>query len=250
MKEFECKRNNSILRGYIDVPNKKLITDIIILLHGFGADCGRTAGSLMADCAKDLGRAGYCSIRFDFYGCGKSDGAFKQMTLSSQLSDVVAVVQMTRSLYPMAKITLLGFSEGGLIASLAASMLKVDKLILLAPAISILAEINRGRLLGTAFDTDCLPDNLYVNRIDRIIGKAFIQECINCDIRQISKYLGPVLYCQSLHDEYVPQEVEKSYQKFYSGRMDVVRVNTSNHIFTGHERKTMLGKVIDFISRK
>lgn len=226
------------------------MTNIIILLHGFGADCGRTAGSLMDDCAKTLSCAGYCSIRFDFYGCGKSSGVFKQMSLSSQLSDVVAVVEMAKGLYPMVKITLLGFSEGGLVASLAASMLKIDKLILLAPAISIIEEIKRGQLLGTALDIDCLSDSLYIKRIDRVVGKTFIQDCIDCDVRQISKYSGPVLYCQSIHDEYVPQKVEKIYQKLYFNRMSVVRVNTSNHIFNGCERKVMLEKVINFVSQK
>lgn len=32
--------------------------------------------------------------------------------------------------------------------------------------------------------------------------------------------------------------------------MSVVRVNTSNHIFNGCERKVMLEKVINFVSQK
>lgn len=62
------------------------------------------------------------------------------------------MINMVNFYYPNAKVILLGFSEGGLIASLAAPTLQIDKLILLAPAISMLTEIRRGILLGTSFD--------------------------------------------------------------------------------------------------
>lgn len=248
MQKLKIKRGRITLRGYIDKPNQK-IESVVILLHGFGADCGRTKGSLINDCAKFLNYNGLLVIRVDFYGCGKSDGIFKDMSLSTQLEDVLAMVNMVNFYYPNAKVILLGFSEGGLIASLVAPTLQIDKLVLLAPAISMLTEIRRGILLGTSFDIKHIPNIINISKINQTVGKKFIIECINCSEQQISSFYGPVLYCQSLCDEYVPQEVALKYQNLYFNRIKIRKYDTSNHVFAGYNRKEMLQDIVDFIRK-
>lgn len=248
MSELKLQRDKFILRGYIDKP-KQEIENIVILLHGFGADCGRIKGSLISDCAEFLNHNGCLCIRVDFYGCGMSDGIFQEMSLSSQLKDVSAIMNMCHVDYPNSKVTLLGFSEGGLIASLVAPTLKLSKLVLLAPAISMLTEIRTGNLLGTYFNIKHIPDTIKLDRINQTIGKKFIVECINCNEQKISNYDGPVLYCQSLCDEYVPQKVVLNYQNLYCGRMITKMFHTSNHVFAGYERVNMLEDIINFIRK-
>ena len=113
----------------------------------------------------------------------------------------------------------------------------------------MLTEIRRGILLGTSFDIKHIPNIIDISKINQTVGKKFIIECINCSEQQISSFYGPVLYCQSLCDEYVPQEVALKYQNLYFNRIKIRKYDTSNHVFAGYNRKEMLQDIVDFIRK-
>lgn len=80
----------------------------VVCCHGFLSD--RT-GSYEGRCERAVA-AGYSAVRFDFRGCGESDGAFREQTLSDKLADLEAVLEFVD---PDA-VVLFGSSFGGKVA--------------------------------------------------------------------------------------------------------------------------------------
>lgn len=89
------------------------------------------------------------------------------MTLSTQIKDALYEFNYVSESFPDYKIYLLGFSEGGLIASLVApNMTSLNGLILVSPALSMLSEARNGVLLGTKFARNNIPSKLFIKKID------------------------------------------------------------------------------------
>jgi len=96
--------------------------------------------------ADHLTKAGFAVLRYDDRGIAESTGDFRSATSADFATDANAAVTalMTRDDIDPKRITLLGHSEGGLIAPLAAKdNQNVSALILLAPPIATMAEVAR-----------------------------------------------------------------------------------------------------------
>ncbi|SDK90781.1 alpha/beta hydrolase family protein [Natronorubrum texcoconense] len=87
--------------------------DWLVFCHGFLSD---KSGSYERRCRRAVER-GYNAVRFDFRGCGESDGAFVDQTLSSKLADLAAVVEW----FEPPSYALFGSSFGGKVAFHAAA---------------------------------------------------------------------------------------------------------------------------------
>lgn len=248
--KIKIKHDGIVLRGFLDVPlqDRKQKT-LVILLHGFGADCGRVSGSLMSDLSIFLRQKGCYVLRLDFFGCGNSDGDLYNMTLSTQIKDALYEFNYVTNSFPSYKIYLLGFSEGGLVASLVApNMASLNGLILISPALSMLSESQNGIILGTKFMKNNIPSKLFIKKINQFVCKEFISECINCQTNVISNYQKTVLYCQSICDEYVSQNVQKQYNDFYK-RIIFKKIKARNHIFSDTRgRNSLFENIINFIN--
>ena len=84
----------------------------IIFLPGYASDMSGTKAEALARWAGERGRA---TIRFDYAGCGLSDGAFEEQTLESWLGNVLDLIDAADG-----PIILVGSSMGGWLALLAA----------------------------------------------------------------------------------------------------------------------------------
>ncbi len=108
---------------------------LIVLLHGFiGSKVGEHR--LFVKAARYFTDKGYAVFRFDFSGCGESDGDYADVTVTKQLSEVQAVLNVVTKLPQVDanNIILTGHSLGGAVASLtAAKDIRVRKLILWSP---------------------------------------------------------------------------------------------------------------------
>jgi pimeloyl-ACP methyl ester carboxylesterase len=87
--------------------------DWLFFCHGLRSD---KSGSYEGRCARAVD-AGYTAVRFDVRGCGESDGAFVDATLSARLADLRAVLDY----FDPSDYALFGSSFGGTVAFHAAA---------------------------------------------------------------------------------------------------------------------------------
>ena len=101
----------------------------VVWLGGFNSDMAGTKAQTLVDWARERSRA---CVRFDYYGHGRSSGAFADGTISRWRDDALAVIDSLTS----GPLVLVGSSMGGWIATLAALARpqRVSGLLLIAPA--------------------------------------------------------------------------------------------------------------------
>lgn len=101
----------------------------VVWLGGFHSDMTGTKAQVLAEQAQASGGA---YVRFDYFGHGESDGAFKDGTISRWREDALAVIdELTEG-----PLVLVGSSMGGWLACLAAIARpeRVKAMVLIAPA--------------------------------------------------------------------------------------------------------------------
>ncbi|AST57737.1 Alpha/beta superfamily hydrolase [Thermoanaerobacterium thermosaccharolyticum] len=100
MQEYiECKNENTILRGTLHIPdNVQGKIPVAILFHGFTADRNENRFFMFVDLSRELEKRQIASVRFDFAGSGESDGEFCDMSVSSEIADRNAILNLLLSL--------------------------------------------------------------------------------------------------------------------------------------------------------
>ena len=135
---FENSEANVSLSGTLTLPRNNKKSPVVILISGSGPqDRDETVANhkpfwIIAD---HLTRQGIAVLRFDDRGVGKSTGNFSEATTADFSTDVLSAVAFlkTRPDIDSNNIGLIGHSEGGIIAPLAANQTKdVSFIVLLA----------------------------------------------------------------------------------------------------------------------
>ncbi len=107
--------SGKILAGlYHDAGNARTV----IISHGFAGGKDSDKWTLTS---KALTAAGYSVLRFDHSGCGESEGAFDDVTLSGRIAELRAAVKLAREGLDAKSVSLLGSSFGGVTVLHAAS---------------------------------------------------------------------------------------------------------------------------------
>lgn len=97
-----------------------------------GAPESGPSAPLSRQIAEALAKAGIVSLRYDKRGYADPAQLDRQIT-SVLLSDALAAIALAKARFPGKKLILVGFSEGALIAAMAARKIAVDVLVLLSP---------------------------------------------------------------------------------------------------------------------
>jgi alpha/beta superfamily hydrolase len=104
------------LRGVLHLPDgAKAPRPALILCHGFGGSC-RDAGH--PELARALETAGYVTLRFDFRGCGQSDGAKGSVICFEEVADLCHAIDFLEKQTSVVqeRIGVIGASLGGSVA--------------------------------------------------------------------------------------------------------------------------------------
>lgn len=93
---------------------------LVVLLHGLG---GHKVGRyrIGVETSERLAQAGIGTLRFDFRGCGDSEGEYSKLTIESQVSDTLAILKYIQA-HPdvdQKRIGILGRSLGSALGVLA-----------------------------------------------------------------------------------------------------------------------------------
>lgn len=114
-------------------------TTVAVLSHPHSEYGGSMHDGVLQIMVDTLAPLGINCVRFNFRGVGLSSGQFDYGT--GEIQDVIAVAQWAKSRWPGLKLILGGYSFGAAMSLIAASKMedKVDKLILIAPPIQMMA---------------------------------------------------------------------------------------------------------------
>lgn len=110
-----------------------------------------------------LCQRGYHVLRFDYRGCGDSEGDFEQATLTTRIADIRSAIDVLQEHISAHHINLFGLRLGGTLAALVASVdPRVESLILWEPIVHVKAYFDKflrmqvtaehmreGRIVGT-----------------------------------------------------------------------------------------------------
>jgi pimeloyl-ACP methyl ester carboxylesterase len=112
------------LKGFLHVTDGTGKRPGLVLCHGFGGSC-RGAGH--PELAKALEQAGYVVLRFDFRGCGQSEGRRGDVIVDEEIADLRRALDFlaTQPAVDAARIGVIGASLGGSVAIEVASDARV-----------------------------------------------------------------------------------------------------------------------------
>ena len=217
---------------------------MVILMHGIFSSKDYPP---MPNIAKALAKEGIASIRFDFDGHGNSEGRMIDMTIANELADAKAIWDYAASLPYVTGISLLGHSQGGVIASMTAGDddISPEALILLAPGAVIKEATQGGHFFGNSFDPQDPPE--YIKCFHHFkLGRNYLLQTQELDVYGVSgKYQGPVCIIHGSEDGIVPMWCSEKYDAIYdNSEMHVVE--GENHLII-KKRKEVIRIILDFL---
>lgn len=220
---------------------------LVILMHGIFSSKDYPP---MPQIAKALAKEGIASIRFDFGGHGGSEGQMINMTIAKELSDALAIWEYAASLPYVTGISLLGHSQGGVIASMTAGNGRVypETLILLAPGAVIKEATQGGHFFGNSFDPANPPE--YIKCFNHFkLGRDYLVQTQELDFYGVSaNYQGPVCIIHGSRDGIVPLWCSEKYNEIYTDSQIHI-VQGENHLII-KKRKEVIAIILDFLREK
>lgn len=250
-KAITLQHNGFTLRGMEHVPDNASVENpvaAVVLLHSFTASKVESH-RMYVKLSRGLEALGIASFRFDFSGSGESDGDFEEMTLSSELAEAHTILTQVQAdeRIDSSRISLLGLSMGGLVASLLAGDCPADirKLALLAPA------GNLGQIVQAVAAQQGIDEEMRVfDHGGNLIGRPFAEELATLDAFERAKpFGGPVLLIHGTEDMTVPYVVSERYQQVsYAGHSTLHPIAGAGHTFDKHTwEQEVIATVLDFL---
>lgn len=220
-----------------------------IICHGFTASKDRRLLCLIAD---SLQQKGIASIRFDFNGHGESDGKLEEMTVLNELEDARRVVAYCLTLPWVKDVSIVGHSQGGVVASMIGGELGsgIRCMALCAPAAVLRDDALRGQLMDAHYDAGNLPDYVAIHGGKHRIGKAYFETAQTLPIYETaSRYEGPALIVHGTADRVVPYTYGERYKQVLKNA-ELVLMPGADHSFTGEQAaERCAGTVANFMAK-
>lgn len=247
--EVAVERDGLTLRGVLEGTHSLHNDKIAILMHGFKGDRGYRPGKLLYDLSHHLNKEGLPTIRFDFDGCGQSDGDFNNMTVLSELLDGMAIIDFVRQEINPKKIYLVGHSQGGVVASMLAGYFRdvIDKIVLLAPAATLKDDALKGVCQGSTYDPNHIPSEVIVGGF--AVGGNYFRTAQLLPIYETAQHFsGPALLIHGLDDNIVSPEASKKYNIILPNN-ELHLMEGENHMLEGDKLPEILNLVTDFLKK-
>lgn len=227
--------NDLNLSVSVDYPpsyysNKTTVFPVVVICHGFiGSKVG--VNRLFVKTCNALTEIGYVVIRFDYAGCGESEGEYGSNTLDGFIDQTKAVLNFVKTLQrvDIKSITLVGHSLGGAVATLAS--LKepdVKRLILWSPVGNPSKDICEIIQKGS--------HDLYEYE-GYSLSKAFITSLENYQPIDLCPFFsGDVLIIHGEDDEEISvryaTEYAISFKKRTNGNCQIHTIKEANHTYS------------------
>ena len=232
-----------VLRGYLDYPDN-FNGEVVVFFHGFTGNKSEHDYHFR-NFSRIISKEGYASIRMDFSGNGESDGEFYDFTFDTMIDEAKQMIDYAFKLDGVKKVSVLGFSMGGAVATIMSSIYqnKLSKLILWSAAANIKDHIKKYYETGEKLDNG---NSMHGNFE---LSKEMYETIDKCEpMEGIEKFTNPVLLCHGRSDQCIDY--------MYSMRYAVKYKNATVHIVDGaghgydkvSEQKELYGKSLEFLN--
>ncbi|MBF8969441.1 alpha/beta fold hydrolase [Streptococcus sp. NLN76] len=245
MEERDIRDGARKLKGRLYIPDSKSKVPLVIFAHGFNGSYrqGRVYAELLA-------ARGYAVYTFDFVHGGpksQSSSNAKELTVTSQVEDLKSVLDASENWSEIIpdQTSILGISQGGLIASLVASQepKRIQSLLLMYPAFII------SELPHQIYDSfEEIPEDTKIfDQFSIEISPNYLLDVWSVNIYQeLAKYPGPVLILHGNQDEIVPFSYsEKARPYLKNGQVQII--DGAGHDFSGDYFPTVSYPILKFL---
>lgn len=253
-KYVEIMRDGLTLRGMLHVPKCATKVPMVIILHGF-ADDRNEINFVHTELSRRLCDEGIASVRFDMIGSGESDGKFEDMTISSEIQDVYAMIDYVKTLDFVDKdrIALHGCSLGGCVASIVAGRRKDDiqALSMWCPAPDLVYNLqNNLTLCGQ--DVSNIEKDGCADVEGLRFGLSFYRDALTQDpYKDAAKFDKKVNTVHGDQDITASCQCSIRYKEIFKDRADLLIVEGSEHRFKSFDfREKRMASAIGFLKRE
>ncbi|WP_078551247.1 alpha/beta hydrolase [Bacillus alkalicellulosilyticus] len=206
------------LSGAVHFPSNqpKIQKPAIVFVHGFvGSKVGEHR--LFVKAARHFTEQGFVVVRFDFSGCGESDGDYGDVTLTKQRNELKDVLSFVEELPDVNReeITVIAHSLGGAVASLVAKTdTRIKQLVLWSPVANPYEDITR--ITGKHAVKQASQHGIIDYKGFYVSHDFFGDLKKHHPLQNISFYQGPVFILHADKDQDVPKENAELYFKCLS----------------------------------
>lgn len=194
-----------------------------------------------------LAQRGLMTLRFDFAGRGESGGSMRELTVSGEVEDLTAAVNLVRE-RGAGSVSLVGSSLGGAVAVLYAGKCSgVASMAVLAP-VSRPGALFRERLSGEEMEE--WKRSGVLRHEGEEIGYGFYEDAIGHDVLAAAGRIRcPALFIHGSGDDVVPLRSSRDLHDMVAGRRKLDVIDGADHRFSdpAHMRQA-LGLVIGWIA--
>ena len=221
------------LKAELDMPlESSEKCPAVVMIHGF---TGHMNEWHLTETSRMLNEIGFATLRADMYGHGKSGGEFRNHTLFKWINNAMTLIDYARKLEFSTDIYLLGHSQGGLTAMLAAGLKHeiIKGLVAMSPAWMIPEIARNGSLLGQSFDPEHLPEELPAWN-NQVLDSNYIRVAQMIHVEEyINRYTGPVLVVHGGDDGAVPVQYGREAARLYKNA-DLAEIPGDGHCYEHH----------------
>lgn len=221
------------LAGVLHTPDVAT-KSAVIFSHGFAGDKNGFRNRNIK-IARRLCGNGFTVLRFDFRGCGASDGDFVDMTISSEADDLHASIDFIQKL-GYEKFGVIGGSLGGTVCVLANDS-RIKSMVLWAPPLALKESFLKDKSISQQMINEAMTKGYtkYISRTGRgefEIGKDFVKEIQTLNIFDLIKKIScPLLIVHGDKDDIVDYRYSEKYIRFAAGQKHLLVVSGADHDF-------------------
>lgn len=205
---------------------------LVICCHGL-------TGSRMGSCfrmvalGRHLAERGIACLRFDFRGCGESDGRFIDLTTATLSEDLFAVIAAVRNMpqYDSDRLGIVGSSYGAFTAALAVEQIKGLRCLAFWAPVADVHALVREQMPPIAWEF--LRQHGWVDHHGMPLGTAFFEQLPGTNgPSALAQAPCPLLIYHGTKDQQVPAAHGSSYEaamKACGLECRMVTIETSDH---------------------
>jgi len=245
------KFGKKLIKDVMDLGTEITRKPLIIMLHGFPGGHKGGCGDLFGEMEYRFEGLGYPSVRFDFRGCGESDGLEENFCLETALEDLNAVCQWAQHEAGHRSLVFMGESCGATIAVLGFQPKTVVGMILLWPALKLKETSFKDLFTLESRVESMTKDMPYVTFNGHKIGSHFLNDIYTADLTIALENINvPTLLQHGTADSEVPLDQAYYARDCLPGLIDLGIFEGGEHgLKAGNMRQYMFMNIRHYLER-